>query len=348
MRLLRLLVASLALLGTQLVSPVAWAQSVDVAAIIKWSNEASRGDRMSSEINRADCLADATVTFSTDVQNPVGSFEVWVGTACTELNSRTERQCVQVAALDSDARSVPIRVQDLLQEPGGEGSGLGGGTDATCDGSNNQAGGIDLHVFFMLLDEGNGDTKAQKDVVFKYDITPPPPPTNIEAGPGEDSLELTFTESTSDDLAGYRFYCSEIGAPPEQAAGGADDGSSPPATGDCTSSVLIPGEDPPAEAGYACGSTNSAQATDGTATGRTNGTRYAVAVAAFDGFENNGKLSALACGTPQEVTGFFEAYRAAGGQGGGGFCSFGPARRGATAIGLALLLVGATLLRRRK
>ena len=52
-----------------------------------------------------------------------------------------------------------------------------------------------------------------------------------------------------------------------------------------------------------------------------NGVEYAVAVAATDTLGNPGVLSELACGTPQSVTDFFEQYRAAGGQAGGGFCN---------------------------
>jgi hypothetical protein len=79
-----------------------------------------------------------------------------------------------------------------------------------------------------------------------------------------------------------------------------------------------------------------------------NGVRYAVAVTLADGVGNESVLSNVACGSPAEVTGFFEAYRAAGGQGGGGFCSFAPARRAAVPLGLALLFVGAALSRRRR
>jgi hypothetical protein len=79
--------------------------------------------------------------------------------------------------------------------------------------------------------------------------------------------------------------------------------------------------------------------------------RYSVAVAAIDGVGNAGKLSNVTCQTPSPVDDFFQVYRDAGGQGGGGFCSVpGAIGHGAGLFGLALLAVGAvaTLLRRRK
>lgn len=85
----------------------------------------------------------------------------------------------------------------------------------------------------------------------------------------------------------------------------------------------------------------------GNATGLVNGVAYNVAVAATDTYQNTGTLSSLACNVPQPVNGFFKAYRAAGGQGGGGYCSFSQKREPLplfALIGLASCLV----LRRRR
>lgn len=55
-----------------------------------------------------------------------------------------------------------------------------------------------------------------------------------------------------------------------------------------------------------------------------NGTRYAVAVAATDAYGNVGPLSDVICETPELTTDFWENYRDAGGQAGGGFCATAP------------------------
>jgi hypothetical protein len=99
-----------------------------------------------------------------------------------------------------------------------------------------------------------------------------------------------------------------------------------PAPAGCYSDVLVPNEPPSADA-VKCGSVGA----QGTTSGETsqvldNYSTYAVAVATEDSANNIGVLSQIACGTPEDVTGFYEAYREAGGQAGGGFCGFAPAR----------------------
>lgn len=350
MRLLRLLVAALALVGFSSLARQAGAQSVTVGARYEWSND--RDNRELTEINRADCLANAEITFSTDAVGP-GALEVWAGSGCGSKTNRNENsQCVPVAKPDISAKTVVVRVQDMLQATANTALGPDTGMADVCDVTSNMYGGIERHLFFMVRDVGQDNDvsgAALKDIKFLYDITAPPPPNSVTAGPGETSLVVKFDGPDASDLQRYRFYCSEIGEPPAPGEGGAGNTDSEPQSADatCTSSVLVPGRAPPAEGFIDCGEEKSAQADGGTASPLANGTRYAVAVASVDAYENVGELSSLACATPQEVTGFFEAYRAAGGQGGGGFCNFGPARRGTLALAAMLLCGVAMLLRRR-
>lgn len=133
-------------------------------------------------------------------------------------------------------------------------------------------------------------------------------------------------------------------------AGGAGAGGSAGAAapGSCTSNILVPGEAIPAGVDYK-GESN-ASTLQAEADGLMNGVRYAVAVAGVDDFFNSGELSTLACATPELVTGFFEAYRWAGGEAGGGFCAIGGERSGLSAAGFALVALGlfARRVRRRK
>lgn len=83
---------------------------------------------------------------------------------------------------------------------------------------------------------------------------------------------------------------------------------------------------------YLCGESVGATGTTVQADGiagvpLTNLKSYAVAVAATDQFGNVGVLSDVLCETPEETTDFWEGYRSAGGQAGGGFCT-------TTAVGL--------------
>ena len=83
----------------------------------------------------------------------------------------------------------------------------------------------------------------------------------------------------------------------------------------------------------------------------TNFTTYAVAIAAIDQFGNVGPLSNVFCEKPEPTTDFWENYKNAGGEAGGGFCSVEAAGLPVGSIAVTgifgLALVGA-LRRRRK
>jgi hypothetical protein len=91
--------------------------------------------------------------------------------------------------------------------------------------------------------------------------------------------------------------------------------------------------------------TNSS--TKAEAGGLTNGVRYALGVASVDEFYNSGNLSSLDCATPEPVTGFYEAYRAAGGEAGGGYCALGASPSRVLAGGVSLVALGLILRRLR-
>jgi hypothetical protein len=116
----------------------------------------------------------------------------------------------------------------------------------------------------------------------------------------------------------------------------------------CHSAILIPGEPPP-EGAIECGEIGAQGATGGeTSPVLTNDMEYVVAIATEDNVNNVGVLSQLACNIPKDTTGFYEAYREAGGEAGGGFCTFAPAHKGATLWGLTLLVGACALWRRRR
>jgi hypothetical protein len=214
-----------------------------------------------------------------------------------------------------------------------------------------------------------------------FDVTGPRPPTEVSAGIGENRVILEWTPQPSDDLIGYNFYCDppragtastvteagaplpvlDSGTPPpvtapdattpmtdgaapvDAATATATDGGTetPTMNPECPSSAVVAGERP--DPAHFCGSTRSAFAASGAATGLSNGTGYAVAVAGVDEIGNVGELSEVVCGSPEVVDDFFELYRRSGGKGGGGFCSVGglvAGRDGAAAPWAALLLAG--------
>ncbi len=337
MRRLRTSIAALTLLGLALLAPRAQAAATGTISVPDPAWEARPATtNEENEINRQDCLAaDALITFNLSITgaDAANLFEVWSGSNCNVKTNRDENNtCIQVAEGDPVSHVVKVSVQDILQKEQTVGAGIGTGSEDTCN-QGGSSGETKRTLYFMILDQNALEAAPiMQQWAFSYDLVAPATPTGISAGPGEQSLIVEFTAPTDKDLSKYRFYCA------------ADEGG-------CTSSALMAGADvttPLPEGVVACGDTTAAGASDGNATGLANGSSHAVAVAAEDKLGNLSPLSEIACGIPKEVTGYFEAYRAAGGQAGGGFCSFAPPRRGAVPLGLATLLLGLSLLRRRR
>jgi hypothetical protein len=111
--------------------------------------------------------------------------------------------------------------------------------------------------------------------------------------------------------------------------------------------VLVAGQIPDLK--YVCGTTNGAS---GNATGLTNGTTYAIGVAAYDNLGNVGVLSPMVCVTPGPIDDFFTLYNEAGGKGGG--CELSSGSVDSTVVGdgagvlLAMGALGLTIVRRRR
>jgi hypothetical protein len=209
-----------------------------------------------------------------------------------------------------------------------------------------------LVVTFMLIDTSNANAVVGTSATWTahYKLLAPAPPSEVSADVGDTLLPIHFSypnnQSNDATINGYQFFCD----PPPGADGAADAGAVavPVETGkltpNCQSSTLA--ADTIAEGKYRCG-TASVSATGGNATGLVNGVSYNVGVSATDTFDNVGKLSALTCQVPQPVTGFFKAYRAAGGEAGGAFCSFSRKREPLPMIVL-LGLASCLVLRRRR
>jgi hypothetical protein len=206
---------------------------------------------------------------------------------------------------------------------------------------------------------------------------------NISGGSGDAAATGGLTE-----LTGVKVYCDVAGAatpttiqnPPvcrqEERDAGVDDAGNPitetvevcedggtttteePASGCSSANFRNPDNTPifpSAEFNqkYECGSITGNTGTTVVATqiaGKplVNGTTYAVAVAATDKFGNVGQLSDVICETPEETTDFWQEYRNAGGDAGGGCSASGAALPvgSITMLLLAVVTAGSTLRRR--
>ncbi len=338
MRLIRPLAAALAFTAAALVTPLASAVTVTVADPEWLDRPTSTSNLEDNDIGQADCLADATLRFDVSIAGyeQGNLYQVWSGSSCEAKESRvgTNASCVQVATQTiATVGDVTISVRDMVQRAG-DSAGIGTGTAETCRNSDTP-GAKEWQLHFLVINQSTEETIATAGKwPFEFDLTPPSAPTNVTAEPSENAIAIDFDVVSGEDANRVRFYCSPV-------AEGA-------AAADCSSSVLTAGETPPVSA--ACGTTSITGSSSGeTSQTLTNDVRYAVGVAAEDKFGNIGNLSNLACATPVDITGYFEAYDAAGGLAGGGFCAFAPARGGgAVPLGLGLLVALGAVLRRRR
>lgn len=240
---------------------------------------------------------------------------------------------------------------------GGSSTDTGGGGTSGAGGSNNTipsecratstvTAPQTLALYFMLIQaDGTVGGQAQYKVTFK--LNAPPPPSNIQTDIGENIAPISWnppSDGSDQTIDGYQLYCD----PPPGEQGVIDSGiewdpNILPAA--CVKSdVLYDGARPDDK--YKCG-TASKTSTHANATGLVNNVPYNVTVATTDSYRNVGVTAAPQCAKPQPVTGFFEAYRAAGGEAGGGFCSFSRHQRPGVLLVVFGLGLGLVLRRRR-
>jgi hypothetical protein len=316
------------------------------------------------------------------------NFELWAGNNCDQLANRNAgsvtRTCSKVMNVGNPVdQTITVAFRDLIKAFGDDTP----ATDAVCNLPQN-TGLISRTLYFLVLDSSLATAAAGTPWNFKFDIVAPIPPVNVTATPGDETLVTSFKASTTEsNLLKYHFYCSPKSATPAATGGttgtdtgGTDTGgtdttgtetggasetagtggtsgtsgsSGSAGTGftpdpDCNSDILVPGQPVP-DGAIECGDVPATGATGGeTDPVLTNDDQFAVAVATEDSVNNIGVLSNLACGTPKDVRGFYENYRDAGGEAGGGYCSFAPAKHGPFAVLLGLGLAAFAVRRRRR
>ena len=294
-------------------------------------------------INRRDCLDDARITFTLGTTGTIpqsADLHVWAssgGIACENSASRDDPGCKQVyqaevfAGSSLQRVSATINARDIVRP----GQGVLPDTPQTEDVCNQEQDKKDVVLRFFILDSGDNVLPGIVTYDVSYDLVGPTAPTSVKAGVGEEALIVTWKANSSDELLGrYNVYADEAGGMPPGAGGEGGGGTSTPSDG-CTSDDLVPGKIPT----VARKTQTNASTTEAEAGGLENGVLYAVGVSSVDNFNNPGPLSNLDCAIPEPVTGFFEAYRDAGGQGGGGYCAIGatPSLASAAFVGLAAL-----------
>lgn len=329
-------------------------------------------------ISYEDCLTNEVLVFPLTINNPRATLEVWAGTdACDERRGNTaDRGNCWLLASQTATRDItvdiPVRsvvLQSLAATvPGPQ-------PESVCEGSTD-SDGTQITFYFFLQDggkavEGTRTTWTGGAQGTGFDLVGPAPPASLSVGMGESQLQVSLRGVTEDpELERIGAYCVPEGtgvtdgmevpddfepAPPD--AGVTDGGSSTdgdttggateltPAPAACFTPLLVGGARPDfagaAELGVdlSCGTANKSSGEVRTKP-LENGRTYAIAVAGEDRLGNPGVLSAVRCGTPQELEDFFEAYKFHGGAGGGGFCAVRP---GASRVGPAAALLALSL-----
>lgn len=331
-------------------------------------------------INYADCVEDVSFRFNVTATGPGSAFYAFIsqkGVNCGDSANRATQtaKCWPVMA-DAipfkNLQDLTFRVRDLLSQASPninpKVQTFTSGTDEVCQGKGFQTGRLELELQFFFL---NGDSIAgQKGAItIPVDIKGPPKPTITSIGGGEGRLYIGFTAGSDQDTQGYTLFCNPppgkedpgqellpVGAAavcpgtafPNAtpiAAGTSQSGDNPDAgTSAATSEGVVLSSE------YECGRIEGSTATEAVVTGLKIGYPYWIAMAARDGFKNNGAASDASCGVPVPVTDFWDLYKGAGGQAGGGYCALERVggRTGAGALGLALAGVASLAVARRR
>jgi hypothetical protein len=219
--------------------------------------------------------------------------------------------------------------------------------DATASSGTIPEAGAPITLFFYIFGGTVSGAPAYSQTWGDsgYDLIGPTAPGTVGVRSAESELYMNWSQVLDSDLAGYRLYCEPCQTPDASADICAQYANTDANVANCVtpSTDLIPGCLPADN--FLHGSVSDKLATSGIATNLNNGTPYGCAIATFDTRRNSGTLSSLQTGRPWPVNDFFSTYRAAGGKGGGGFCSIGQRSSG---IGMLIPLASLGLLALRR
>jgi len=331
--------AFLTFLFVALLPALAFGQSITIGPVDQFEHSVDTDSTTLSEIWFEECEnRSATITIPLTLVGIDDDYvHVFVSKSvnCANDDERDEAiaagTCLDLGVIEDDT-AVELSVRDILRPLTSE--------DVDSPNFCSSIGQSSVKVAFLDLTDGSTVAHSAQ-TSFSVDFSGPNPPELESVGIGESQLILHWDASSSSDIDGYRVFCEPLADGSLVGEGGSGGGGAPA----CAGTQLVAGQRPPGSvrASQQYGVTKDSGSYDGLQ----NGVWYACGVAGVDRQGNYGNLSEIACGKPEPVTDFYEAYVQAGGQGGGGFCAF---SRKAHHSALALV-TGAALLfavRRRK
>ena len=336
------LLAFLTFLFVALLPALAFGQSITIGAVDQYDHSVETDSTVLNEIWFEECETEGAtieipITLS-GVDDDNVRIYVSEATDCSDNDNRNDAvndgTCIDLGKIPPDSESsLELNVRQILRP-------LAKGVPVDSADFCTSIGDTGARVYLLNFSGGSVDASAVAE--FSVDFVGPEAPALERVGVGENQLIAHWEPSDSSDIDGYTVYCEPLADGSLVGEGGTDGES---ATPNCAGVLLKEGERPP---GTVRASDEYGVAKEsGAYRGLQNGVWYACGVAGVDKQGNTGHLSAIACGRPEPVKDFYEAYVEAGGEGGGGFCAFSRAPHRS-----ALALVAATALmlaaRRRK
>lgn len=264
--------------------------------------------------------------------SPRYTLEFWASQTadCTDNEQRngTAPQCRKIGADEQAnvlAPQIRLYPRSILVSGGYSGSptDVADYPDAeTCDNQQENA----LVIWVLLF---NGDTLLDSATWDRsgIDTLPPPTPSSLTAGPGDQLLFLDWDipqENEEEDTDGFTFFCAPVDYVPEDSTAdddAANGGAGGQSFASCPLETFEAGDVPESDF-FECGYARGRSARDGQTNLLNNNQAYAVYVTSTDTVGNQSDASDYGCATPQEVITFFEQYKEDGGRGGGGYCAF--------------------------
>ncbi len=319
-------------------------------------------------VNKNECQQDLKYQVSITATGIQGNrLEVWAAGTSTDCSTQAARYTTSTAVCwrvyedtaQNGTYTISIRVQDVVaQHYVSDVNSQYSATAADCNAAalNIASGGVGIRLSFYVFSGLTTGTPTYSDSwdQIGFDLIGPSPPETVSVGIADTELHLRWNSILDSDRAGFHIYCAPgVNIDAGVSAGGAAATGGASATGgddagvenlDCANPDIAAGAPPPPNMSPK-GSVSTITATDAYASGLSNGTLYACALSVTDVMGNDGLLSPVVCGTPQPVNDIFTAYRAAGGKGGGGFCSIG---RPGSVIGQMIPLACLALLALRR
>lgn len=336
---------------------LAWPATADATLAIELFDRENRG-AVNTEpvgINIADCeMSEAwNFRFSLSTVPANTHLDIWLGSACDQLANRDGADASDCIQVYGDLTMRVGYINFMLEAP----------TLVDADTPGCEEVKTTTKIWALIINENADETIYDSGTYdVSVDTQRPEPPTEVSADFGESRATISWrmaADTQASEQWGFRVLCdpnptataadadADADADAEEDASETTDAGGE-ASGGCSSPAVFAAGDEPLEVWFCTGQIVGTAVRTRDITGLDNGVEYHFAVVALDDYRNPSLVSTVTCTIPEEVNDFWEEYEGAGGQAEGG-CACGVPGTAPLGVGGMLgLLLGATLLLRRR